>query len=218
MFIIAPGFSGDQDKFDLAVALTRIAFPYLLFMSLTALQSGVLNSLRRFAAAAWAPTLLNVVMIVTLLFVQYMGWGDSALTGYALVWGVCVAGIVQFMLLYIACSRANMRMRLKWPKLTPDARRLIRLGIPGVIAGGITQVNLLIATMIATTIERAVTYLYYADRVYQLPLGVVGVAIGVVLLPEMSRKLRSGDEAGRCSARTGRSNSRCSSRCRRPSP
>ena len=196
MFIIAPGFSGDQDKFDLAVALTRIAFPYLLFMSLTALQSGVLNSLRRFAAAAWAPTLLNVVMIVTLLFVQYMGWGDSALTGYALVWGVCVAGIVQFMLLYIACSRANMRMRLKWPKLTPDARRLIRLGIPGVIAGGITQVNLLIATMIATTIERAVTYLYYADRVYQLPLGVVGVAIGVVLLPEMSRKLRSGDEAG----------------------
>ncbi|WP_119388760.1 murein biosynthesis integral membrane protein MurJ [Taklimakanibacter lacteus] len=196
MYVIAPGFAGDADKFDLSVALTRIAFPYLLFMSLTALQSGVLNSLRRFVAAACAPILLNLVMIATLLLVRYMGWGESAATGYALVWGVCVAGIVQFLLLYIACSRANMRMRLKWPKLTPDARRLIRLGIPGVVAGGITQVNILIATMIATTIDRAVSYLYYADRVYQLPLGVVGVAIGVVLLPEMSRKLRAGDEAG----------------------
>jgi putative peptidoglycan lipid II flippase len=196
MFVIAPGFAGDQDKFDLSVALTRIAFPYLLFMSLNALQSGVLNSLRRFVAAACAPILLNLVMIVTLLFVQYMGWGDSALTGYALVWGVCVAGLVQFILLYIACSRANMRMRIKLPKLTPDAKRLIFLSIPGIVAGGITQVNILIATMIATTIDRAVTYLYYADRVYQLPLGVVGVAIGVVLLPEMARKLRSGDEAG----------------------
>jgi putative peptidoglycan lipid II flippase len=165
-------------------------------MSLTALQSGVLNSLRRFVAAACAPILLNLVMIVTLLIVRYVGWGDSAATGYALVWGVCAAGIVQFMLLYIACSRANMRMRLRWPKLTADAKRLIWLSIPGVVAGGITQVNLLIATMIATTIDRAVTYLYYADRVYQLPLGVVGVAIGVVLLPEMSRRLRAGDEAG----------------------
>ena len=196
MYVIAPGFTGDQDKFDLSVALTRIAFPYLLFMSLTALQSGVLNSLRRFVAAACAPILLNLVMIATLLIVRYMGWGESAATGYALVWGVCAAGVAQFLLLFIACSRANMRMRLKFPKLTPDAKRLIRLGIPGVIAGGITQVNILIATMIATTIDRAVSYLYYADRVYQLPLGVVGVAIGVVLLPEMSRKLRAGDEAG----------------------
>jgi putative peptidoglycan lipid II flippase len=125
-----------------------------------------------------------------------MGWGDSALTGYALVWGVCVAGLVQFILLYIACSRANMRLRFKLPKITPDAMKLIRLSVPGIIAGGITQVNILIATMIATTIERAVSYLYYADRVYQLPLGVVGVAIGVVLLPEMARRLRAGDEAG----------------------
>jgi putative peptidoglycan lipid II flippase len=196
MYVIAPGFTGDQEKFDLSVALTRIAFPYLMFMSLTALQSGVLNSLRRFAAAASAPILLNLIMIATLLFVRFMGWGDSAATGYALVWGVCAAGVAQFVLLYIACSRAKMRMRLTMPKLTPDAKRLIRLGIPGIIAGGITQVNILIATMIATTIDRAVSYLYYADRVYQLPLGVVGVAIGVVLLPEMARKLRAGDEPG----------------------
>jgi putative peptidoglycan lipid II flippase len=196
MFLIAPGFTDEQGKFDLAVALTRIAFPYLLFMSLNALQSGVLNSLRRFVAAACAPILLNVVMIITLLFVQYMGWGEGEATGYALAWGVCAAGLVQFILLYIACSRANMRLRFTWPKLTPDAKRLIWLSIPGIISGGITQVNILIATMIATTIDRAVTYLYYADRVYQLPLGVVGVAIGVVLLPEMARRLRAGDEAG----------------------
>lgn len=196
MYGIAPGFADEPEKFDLSVALTRIAFPYLLFMSLTALQSGILNSLRRFVAAASAPILLNLVMIATLLYVRYRGWGDSELTGYALVWGVCAAGVAQFVLLLIACRRAGMRLRLRLPKLTPDVKRLVRLGIPGVIAGGITQVNILIATMIATTIDRAVSYLYYADRVYQLPLGVVGVAIGVVLLPEMARKLRAGDEAG----------------------
>jgi putative peptidoglycan lipid II flippase len=196
MYGIAPGFAGEPEKFDLSVALTRIAFPYLLFMSLNALQSGILNSLRRFAAAASAPILLNIVMIVTLLFVQAKGWGDAQVTGYALAWGICAAGVAQFLLLMIACRRANMTMRLRFPKLTPDVSRLVRLGIPGVIAGGITQVNILIATMIATSIDRAVSYLYYADRVYQLPLGVVGVAIGVVLLPEMARKLRSGDSEG----------------------
>jgi putative peptidoglycan lipid II flippase len=196
MYVIAPGFTDDPEKFDLSVQMTRIAFPYLLFMSLTALQSGVLNSLRRFAAAAAAPILLNLVMIATLLIVEWRGWGDTATTGYALVWGVCAAGIVQFLLLMIACRRAGFGLKLRWPKLNSDVVRLIRLGIPGVIAGGITQVNILIATMIATTIDRAVSYLYYADRVYQLPLGVVGVAIGVVLLPDMARKLRTNDESG----------------------
>jgi putative peptidoglycan lipid II flippase len=196
MYGIAPGFADEPEKFDLSVVLTQIAFPYLLFMSLTALQSGILNSLRRFMAAASAPILLNVVMIATLLLAHARGWGDSKTTGYALAWGVCAAGVAQFLLLMIACRRADMRLRLRLPKLTPDVTHLIRLGVPGIVAGGITQVNILIATMIATGIDRAVSYLYYADRVYQLPLGVVGVAIGVVLLPEMARKLRSGDEAG----------------------
>jgi putative peptidoglycan lipid II flippase len=200
VYVIAPGFADEPEKFDLSVALTRIAFPYLLFMSLTALQSGILNSLRRFVAAASAPILLNLILIATLLFVRQKGWGDSEMTGYAMVWGVCAAGVAQFVLLYVACARANMRMRLRLPKMTPDAKRLIRLGLPGVIAGGVTQVNVLIATMIATTIDRAVSYLYFADRVYQLPLGVVGVAIGVVLLPEMSRRLRAGDGAGALSS------------------
>jgi putative peptidoglycan lipid II flippase len=196
MYVIAPGFAGDPEKFDLSVALTRIAFPYLLFMSLNALQGGILNSLRRFSAAASAPILLNIVMIVTLLFVEAKGWGSSRITGYALAWGICAAGVAQFLLLMVACRRANMKLRLRLPKLTPDVMRLVRLGIPGIIAGGITQVNILIATIIATGIDRAVSYLYYADRVYQLPLGVIGVAIGVVLLPEMARKLRAGDTAG----------------------
>jgi putative peptidoglycan lipid II flippase len=165
-------------------------------MSLNALQGGILNSLRRFSAAASAPILLNLVMIVTLLFVQAKGWGSTAITGYALAWGICVAGVVQWLLLMVACRRANMTLRLRLPKLTPDVKRLVKLGIPGIVAGGITQVNILIATMIATGIDRAVSYLYYADRVYQLPLGVVGVAIGVVLLPEMARKLRSNDAQG----------------------
>jgi putative peptidoglycan lipid II flippase len=196
MYVIAPGFADEPEKFDLSVALTRIAFPYLLFMSLNALQGGILNSLRRFSAAASAPILLNLVMIATLLFVQAKGWGETAITGYALAWGICAAGVAQWLLLMIACRRANMTLRLRFPKLTPDVKRLIKLGIPGIVAGGITQVNILIATMIATGIDRAVSYLYYADRVYQLPLGVVGVAIGVVLLPEMARKLRSNDAKG----------------------
>jgi putative peptidoglycan lipid II flippase len=122
--------------------------------------------------------------------------GNTPLTGHIFAWGVFAAGVAQFALLAIACKRAGMPLMPRWPKLTPDVKRVILLSIPGIISGGIMQINLVIATMIATTIDRAVAYLYYADRVYQLPLGVIGVAIGVVLLPELSRKLRAGDAAG----------------------
>ncbi len=191
IYAIAGGFAADPAKFDLAVGLTRVAFPYLLFMSLTALLSGVLNSLHRFTAAAAAPIVLNIVMIATLVAVRALGWGEEERTGYAMATGVFISGIAQFLLLWIACNRAGMRLRLRLPRLNPDVRRLIALSVPGIVAGGITQLNLMIATQIASAFDRAVSYLYYADRVYQLPLGVVGVAIGVVLLPDMSRKLRS---------------------------
>ncbi len=194
--VIAPGFSGNDAKFDLAVDLTRICFPYLLFMSLTALQSGVLNSLNRFTAAAAAPILLNLVMIASNAVAWVMATGNTPATGYIFAWGIFVAGIAQYMLLAIACRRAGMALWPKWPKLTPDVKRVISLSVPGIVSGGIMQINLVIATMIATTIDGAVAYLYYADRLYQLPLGVIGVAIGVVLLPDLSRKLRSGNEAG----------------------
>jgi putative peptidoglycan lipid II flippase len=193
IYLIASGFASDPVKFGLSVALTRIAFPYLLFMSLTALFSGVLNSLHRFTAAAVAPILLNLIMVTTLIFVNFMGWGDSPRTGYALATGVLIAGVVQLALVWLACVRAGLVLKPRLPRLSPGVKRLLWLTVPGVIAGGITQVNLLVATQIASMFDRAVSYIYYADRLYQLPLGVVGVAIGVVLLPELSRKMRSGE-------------------------
>jgi putative peptidoglycan lipid II flippase len=131
-------------------------------------------------------------MIIALFFVVPL----SANPGFVLSWGVAVAGIVQFIWLTISCQRANMTLRLRRPRLTPDVRRLIKLGVPGIIAGGIGQVNLTIGTMIATLQAGAVSWLYYADRIYQLPLGVVGIAIGVVLLPDLSRRLRAEDDTG----------------------
>ena len=196
MYLFAPGFSEIPAKFDLAVVMTRIAFPYLVFMSLVALLGGVLNSLHRFAAAAAAPIVLNVVMIGVLAGIKIAGWGSIPATGKALVWGVSLAGLLQFAMLWIACRRAGMTIRPVRPRITPGVRRLVSLGIPGVIAGGITQLNLVISTVIASLMPGAASWLYYADRVYQLPLGLVGVAIGIVLLPELSRRLRAGDDAG----------------------
>ncbi|MFN4140660.1 murein biosynthesis integral membrane protein MurJ [Aestuariivirga sp.] len=194
--VIAPGFSGEGEKFDLAVDLTRICFPYLLFMSLTALQSGVLNSLNRFTAAAAAPILLNVVMIASNGVAWVLGTGNTPATGYIFAWGIFAAGVAQYALLAVACRRAGMPLVPRWPKVTPDVTRVIALSVPGIVSGGVMQINLVVATMLATTIDGAVAYLYYADRLYQLPLGVIGVAIGVVLLPDLSRKLRAGNEAG----------------------
>jgi putative peptidoglycan lipid II flippase len=192
MLVFAPGFSEDPQKFAWAVEFTRIAFPYLLFISLTALQSAILNSLGRFFPGAAAPVMLNVTLIFAILFLVPLT--DNP--GRALSWGVAAAGVVQFVWLAISLWRAGMVLRLRLPKLTPDVRRLFRLGVPGVVAGGITQVNLTIGTMIASLQAGAVSWLYYADRIYQLPLAVIGIAIGIVLLPELSRRLRAGDAGG----------------------
>jgi len=196
IYVIAPGFWGSGSKFALAVELTRISFPYLLFISLTALQSGVLNSLNRFTAAAAAPILLNLVMISSNVVVWLLGTGNTEATGRILAWGLFLSGVAQFLLLALACKSAGLPLLPRFPRLTADVKTVVRLSVPGIISGGITQINLLIATMIATTIDRAVSYLYYADRVYQLPLGVIGVAIGIVLLPDLSRKLRGDNEKG----------------------
>jgi putative peptidoglycan lipid II flippase len=196
IYVIAPGFSATPERVDLTVKLLQICFPYLLFMSLTALQGGVLNSLNRFTAAAAAPILLNIVMIGSNIVAWYFQTGNSPTTGYIFAAGVSLAGVAQFLLLAVACRRAGMAFLPSWPKLTPDVTRVLKLSVPGVISGGIMQVNLLIATMIATSIEHGVGYLYYADRLYQLPLGIIIVAIGVVLLPTLSRKLRAGDHEG----------------------
>ena len=193
MYAIAPGFSSTPEKFDLAVQLTRIAFPYLLCVSLVALFSGVLNALGKFALAAFAPVLLNVVFIFVLAGLALSGTRGSPEAGHALAWAVFVAGFAQLGALLIGVRGAGMGMKLQRPRLTEGVRRLVRLGIPGVIAGGITQVNILIGTIIASLQDSAVSWLYYADRIYQLPLGVIGIAVGVVLLPDLSRKLRAGN-------------------------
>ena len=193
MYGLAPGFAEQPEKFDLTVLLTRIAFPYLLCMSIVALLSGVLNSMQRFTAAAAAPVLLNIVLIAVMLAATFLGVGNSPDAGIILAWGVAVAGTLQLLMLAIAAYRAGIGLGFRRPRLTPDVRRLLALGVPGVIAGGVTQINIAVGTVIASLQAGAVSYLYYADRIYQLPLGVVGIAIGVVLLPEISRKLRAGD-------------------------
>jgi putative peptidoglycan lipid II flippase len=192
MLALAGGFADDPARFDLAVYYARIEFPYLFCMSLCALLSGVLNALGRFAAPAAAPALLNV----TLIGAMGLAAGLALPAGDALAWGVLVAGFAQLAMLALATRRAGMGLRLRRPRLTPGVRRLVVLGAPAAASGGAMQINLLIGTLVASFFPGAVAWLNYADRLYQLPLGVVGVAIGVVLLPELSRRVRAGDDAG----------------------
>ncbi len=188
----APGFAADPDKFALAVALTRITFPYLLFISLVSLFAGILNSVERFAAAAAAPILLNICLIVGLL-----GFARAFETpGHALALAVAAAGVVQLLWLTWNCHRAGMLPALVRPRLTPGVRRLLVLIAPAAIGAGVQQLNLLVDVIIASLLPTgSVSYLYYADRIVQLPLGVIGVAMGTALLPTLARQLRGGEMA-----------------------
>ncbi|HZS84819.1 MAG TPA: murein biosynthesis integral membrane protein MurJ [Stellaceae bacterium] len=190
--IIAPGFAAEPGKYALTVELTRITFPYLLFISLVSLQGGVLNSIERFAATAATSILLNLFLITALALSRL--WPQWTAHGQA--WGIAAAGFAQFLWLMISCARAGMALRLPWPRLTAEVRRLIRIMLPGVFGAGVTQINLLVSTAIASLLPSgAVSYLYYADRLNQLPLGVVGIAVGTAILPSLSRQIRT-DEAG----------------------
>ena len=189
---MAPGFIDEPAKFDLAVEFSRITFPYLLFTAVMALMAGVLNGLYRFAAAAAAPIVLNLFMLAALLFLV----GVAGSSGHALSWGVAAAGVGQVVVLGIACWRSGMSLRPVLPRLTPNVRRLMVLIAPGLLGAGVMQLNLLIGTMIASLLPTgSVSWLYYADRLYQLPLGVVGIAVGTALLPQLSRELRAGQTA-----------------------
>ena len=188
--VIAPGFADDPFRFDLTIALTRITFPYLLFICLAALYSGVLNSLNRFAAAAATPILLNITTIIAAIgLVPHM-----QTAGHALAWGVTVAGVIQFVWLALSCRNAGAALYLPWPHLTRGVRTLLRRMVPGTIGAGIVQINLLIGVTISSLLPAgSVSYLYYADRLNQLPLAIVATAIGTALLPLLSRQLRAGD-------------------------
>ena len=190
--LTAPGFGADDPRYDNAVEFSRITFCYILFISLTALYGGVLNSLGRFAAAAAAPVMLNLsligAMIVSVL------WLDAP--AYALAWGVAAAGLLQFLWLWISIRREGMAPALRWPRLTPQVRRLWSLILPGAIGAGVAQINLYMDIVLASLLPPgAVSYLYYADRVNELPVGVIGVAVGTALLPLMARQLRAGQVA-----------------------
>lgn len=188
--IIAPGFLDEPEKFDLAVVLTRITFPYLLFISLVALLAGVLNSLGRFAAAAATPVMMNICLIGFIVLATPF----LPSPGHALAWGVATAGVVQLVWLYVACVREGMALRLLKPRVTPDLRVLYRRILPIAIGAGIYQINLVIDMIIASLLPSgSISYLFFADRVTQLPLGVIGVAVGTALLPMLSRQVRAGE-------------------------
>ncbi|MBL0372655.1 murein biosynthesis integral membrane protein MurJ [Rhizobium sp. KVB221] len=189
--IIAPGFDVGTEKYEVTVKLAVVMFPYLMCMSLTAMLSGMLNSLHHFFAAAVAPIFLNLAMIVALFYGLYTG-ADPLATAWYLSWGVLVAGLLQMAVLYAGVRHAGMSIGFKRPRMTPNVKRLLILAFPAAITGGITQINQLIGQMIASTKDGAIAALQFADRIYQLPLGVVGIAVGVVLLPELSRALRGG--------------------------
>ncbi len=188
---MASGFS-DDGRLDLAVDFGRICFPYILFISLAALLGGVLNALGRFAAAAAAPVLLNVILLAAVGFAVATGRDPAP----ALVWGVPLAGIAQLVLVWTAVRNAGFRVFPGVPRLSPDIRRLGIIALPAVLAGGVVQINIVVGRQVASYFDGAIQWLAMADRLYQLPLGVVGIAIGVVLLPDLARKLRSGNEEG----------------------
>ncbi|MDW3117871.1 MAG: murein biosynthesis integral membrane protein MurJ [Roseovarius pacificus] len=187
----AEGFAGDE-RFDLTVEFGRVVFPYILFISLAALFSGVLNAVGRFTAAAAAPVLLNVMLVAAMVFAAQTGGAVA----HALVWAIPFAGIAQLALVWIAARKAGLHIRPIRPRWTPDMARLVRVAIPAALAGGVMQVNLLVGQQVASNYDKAVSWLYSADRLYQLPLGVVGIAVGIVLLPDLSRRLKVEDHTG----------------------
>jgi len=190
--IVAPGFVSSPEKFDLTVLMTRIMFPYLACMSLMAMMAGILNSMRKFFLAAVVTTLLSVFLILALAWGMLMDMSSREL-GIWQAWAVFVAGLVQFGVLAVAVRKEGLRLKLRMPRLTPEVKRLLILMVPALITGGVTQINLLVGQIIASMQENAISVLNFADRINQLPLGVIGVAVGVVLLPELSRSLKAGN-------------------------
>lgn len=191
VWLMASGFAGDA-RFDMAVMFGQISFSYILFISLVALLSGVLNAYGRFTEAGFVPVLMNLMFIAAMGLAVWFGW-DMGLT---LSWTVPVTGIAQLAFTWGAAAKLGFRFTPSWPRLTPELKRLATIAAPAILAGGVVQINMLVGRQVASYTEGAVSWLVYADRLYQLPLGVVGIAIGTVLLPDLSRRLRAGDAAG----------------------
>jgi len=184
-------YNNEPGAYDLTVRLSKITFVYLLCMALVAHLSGVLTTLKKFAAPAFSPVLLNIVFLVGLLaVVQYVEW-----KGEALAWCVAIAGFVQLGVLWWVCLRARLPVAIQKPVFDPAIKRLLVLMGPGVLAAGIQQINLIVGGIVASFQQGAISFIYYADRIYQLPLGMIGIAFGMVLLPEITRLLNTGKES-----------------------
>jgi len=190
--VLAPGFSRDPGRFALAVELTRITFPYLLLITLVTLYGGILNALQRFAAAAAAPILLNLSIVVALLLAAFF-----PTAGHAAAWGVLISGVLQALLVGGDTWRAGVTTMLRWPELDADVRAFFRALGPATVGSAGVQLALFADTIIASFLPAgAISALYYADRINQLPIGVIGIAAGTVVLPEMARRIAAHDEAG----------------------
>ncbi len=188
--VMVHGFEAGSERFEAAVDLSRITFCYIAFISLVALYSGILNSLGHFAVPAAAPIILNICMILGMTLSYF--WLDA--TAVSLAWALAIAGLCQFLWLRAAVRRQGMAPAFQRPRLSPEVKRLFSLILPGVFGASVAQISLLADVFFASFLaEGAISYLYYADRVGQLPLGVIGVAVGTALLPLMSRQLRAGE-------------------------
>jgi putative peptidoglycan lipid II flippase len=195
MYVIAPGFAANPAKFKLAILLTQITMPYLPCMAIYAHLSGVLNARNRFILSGAAPILLNVWTLVTVL--------PAKTPHQAAVWGaigIVLAGISQAALLWWGVRKSGAKVDVRWPRLTPDIRKLISLAVPGAIAASATQISVFVSGILVSQVNGARSWLFYCDRLYQLPQGLIGVAIGVALLPKLSRSIHAGDETAARSA------------------
>ena len=186
VYLIAPGFLDDNIKFNLAVEFTRITFPFLLFVSLSSFFSGILNSNNKFAAAAAAPIILNVILIISILVSYFQDLNIAKHLSY----GVTLSGIIQLLfLIYFAYKfyKPNLKFRFK---LTNRVKFFFKKLLPSIFSSGVTQINILVGTIIASFQAGAVSYLYYADRVYQINLAIAGIAVGTVSLPILSKAFK----------------------------
>lgn len=189
--VLAPGFQDEPEKYQFAIDFGRITFPYLALISVTALQGGVLNAHNIFGPAAATPIALNIILIIALLLSKFLGLE----TGHTLSWAMTVAGVVQMLWLMWSCHRAGLSIPLLVPRFTARAKLLFKKVGPGAVGAGATQINLLISTILASTLPTgAVSYLFYADRLNQLPLGIVGIAVATILLPVLSKHVANGND------------------------
>lgn len=189
MYAINPGYVDDPEKFRLAIFLTQITMPYLPCMAITALLSGVLNARGRFIFSAAAPILLNGFILVAVIPDR-----PAIESAEAASWAIVAAGVAQAALIWWGARRSGAKIILRLPKLTPEIKALIALAIPGAIAASATQINIFISGVLASQVAGARSWLAVADRLYQLPLGLVGVAVGVALLPRLSQALQADDK------------------------